>query len=405
MTQEIQQSPDLVPKPNGTNQPSKHEDESFPRRSLLQGAAGAAMGRLALSVATAIAVSDATTKVADVLATHTSPQSFKYSLEQAVPQVYVGGTNRPATSANIAQLSGLSVASLRVSPGAMREIHWHPNAGELTYCLSGQGEVGIFVSGNTADIFAIQQGSVSFVPIGAAHYIRNTGSGVLHMISAFTHENPGRIDLSDTLGYIPRELLAQTFELPTEYGFPPLPQQPDQVLVNVGPVSPGSTFSSGQYMVNVNTIPPTTYDGGTITVVNPQFLPALDGITVFYLQGKPGALREPHWHPNAAELGYIVQGNAAIEIIGPNEQRESFVARPGDIAFVPKNYLHHIDSISQGPLTILSFFSASTPAHIDVSQIMSVFPRPLIAASFGANLNIFGQIPNLGDTVLTAKRT
>src|SRR6266700_3515041 len=353
MTQEIQQLPDLVPNLNQDDHHSKHENECFPRRSLLQGAAGAAVGT-ALLATRAVAMSNASTKVADVAAAaHVSPLSFKYSLEQAAPQVYAGGMSRQATSANIAQLSGLSVLSLRVSPGAMREIHWHPNAAELTYCLSGQGEVGIFVSGNTADIFAIQQGSVSFVPIGAAHYISNTGSEVLHMISAFTNENPDHIDLSDTLGYIPRRLLAQTFELPKQ-GFPPLPQQPDRVLVHVGSVSPGSTFSSGKYTVNINTIPPTTYDGGTITAVSPQFLPALDGITVFYLQGKPGALREPHWHPNSAELGYIVQGNAAIEIIGPNEQCESFVARPGDIAFIPKNFLHHSDSVSQDPMTSLS---------------------------------------------------
>lgn len=406
MTQNNQQSPDRILELDESDQSSKYENECFPRRSLLQGVAGVAMGRLALPAATAMAASNATTKVADVLAaTHDSSQSFSYSLEQAEPQVYAGGTSRQATSANIAQLSGLSVISLRVSPGAMREIHWHPNASELIYCLSGQGEVGIFLSGDTADIFAIQQGSVAFVPIGAAHYIRNTGSDVLHLISGFTSETPSHIDLSDTFGYIPRAWLAQDFELSTEYGFPPLPQQSDQVLVNVGPVSLGPTSSSGRYTADINKIPPTTFDGGTITTVSPQFLPALDGITMLYLQGKPGAFREPHWHPNSAELGYVVQGNAVIEIFGPNEQRESFVAKPGDIAFVPTNFLHLVSVSQDSPLTLINFFAVTAPTRIDFSQLMSTLPRPLIAASFGSNLHIFDQLPNLGDTVLTAKRT
>lgn len=92
MTQEIQQSPDLVPKLNQTGCYSKHEDECFP---VVVSCKGSQEQRwvLALPVATVMVVNNAITKGADVsAATHASPQSFTYSLEQAVPQVYVGGT-------------------------------------------------------------------------------------------------------------------------------------------------------------------------------------------------------------------------------------------------------------------------------------------------------------------------
>jgi oxalate decarboxylase len=335
--------------------------------------------------------------------TTSSTPLFHYSLEGATPQLYVGGTNKMVTSANMATLSGLSLSSLRVESGFMRGFFWHLNAHALSYCLSGQGEIGMFLSGNKATIIAIQPGTIVFVPIGTIYYIRNTGSEVLHMLVAFTHQQPESLNLSDTLGDLPRPLLAQTFGLSVQ-DFPALPQQQNQFMVNVSSVSSSGASSSASYAAHLNDIPAQTFSGGIVKVLTPQFIPALDGISLFYLQGTPGALREPHWHPNAHELGYYVEGRAQIEIIAP-ELHEKFVVQPGDIALIPQNYFHYIDNVSSDPLTIVFFFSNSKPSRVDISQVMSAFPHELLAACFGSDLHIFDNIPNLGDVVVAAKQT
>jgi len=284
----------------------------------------------------------------------------------------------------------------------MRGLFWHLNAHALSYCLSGQGEIGMFLSGKKATVVAIQPGTIVFVPIGTIYYIRNTGTEMLHMLVAFTHQQPESLNLSDTLGDLPRPLLAQTFGLSVQ-DFPALLQQRDQFLVNVSRVSSGNASSSAPYTAHLKDIPAQTFSGGIVKVLTPQLIPALDGISLFYLQGTPGALSEPHWHPNAHELGYYVQGSAQIEIIAP-ELREKFVVQPGDIAWIPQNYLHYIDNISSDPLTIVFFFSNSKPSHVDFSQVMSAFPHDLLATCFGSDLHIFDNIPNLGDVTLAAKQ-
>jgi oxalate decarboxylase len=31
-----------------------------------------------------------------------------------------------------------------------------------------------------------------------------------------------------------------------------------------------------------------------------------------------GGVREPHWHPNAAELNYVIEGKVRFTVYGPN---------------------------------------------------------------------------------------
>lgn len=407
MVSEFEKSAEPVSITDETNASSESDIDNYRRRSLLKGATvAAALSKLAVPATVAAATGGAMfamTPQTAVAHSSTDPKSFKYQLEQAEPQRYAGGTSRMATAANIAELSGLAMASLHIDPGAMQELHWHTNANELNYCLSGQGEIGIFLSGTKASLFTIQAGSASFVPVGAAHYIRNTGSEVLHVITGFSHEQPEHISFSDSFGFIPRNLLAQTFELPTE-SFPALPQQKEQFLVKVGQVSPTGASSSSPLTVNVNDIPPVNYDGGSLRTVSTQFIAALDGINLVHLQEKPGALREPHWHPNVAELGYYVQGSAQIAVIAPNEERETFLVQPGNLGFIPRNYLHYVKNVSNDPLEAIVFFSSNKQTHIDLSQVMGLFPHEVIAASFGSNLHIFDKIPDVGDVTIVAKR-
>src|SRR3954447_24418238 len=46
--------------------------------------------------------------------------------------------------------------------------------------------------------------------------------------------------------------------------------------------------------------------GGSVTEVTEDNFPVFKGnnASVFYLVMKPGAVREPHWHPNAWEMDY-----------------------------------------------------------------------------------------------------
>jgi uncharacterized cupin superfamily protein len=74
-----------------------------------------------------------------------------------------------------------------------------------------------------------------------------------------------------------------------------------------------------------------------------------------------GGLREPHWHPNASELDYLVSGHVQIGLVAPDCNLQTVSVGPGDIAFLPENWCHYIASVSDVPLQILIFFLTPDP--------------------------------------------
>ena len=47
------------------------------------------------------------------------------------------GSIRRVNADNFPILVGMSIKRLLINPGTMRTPHWHANANELTYCVSG----------------------------------------------------------------------------------------------------------------------------------------------------------------------------------------------------------------------------------------------------------------------------
>src|SRR5579884_2030690 len=253
--------------------------------------------------------------------------SFKFGLEAAKASQFAAGLVRWGSKTQFPVLKGMALASERIDPGGLRELHWHGNAHELNYCLRGQGEMAVFSPDGKLETFAISVGSVSFAPMGYTHYIRNTGSEPLRLVLAFTNEQPSTFDLSTALPVVPRNLLAQTFGVATS-AFPAITNRGDQVLVplNAQPTGPAPAAGQGlppkPYTVNISQVNAAVFGGGTIDTLGPQDIPQLDGITVWPLHGKPRALREPHWHPNAAELDYCISGTAQIGLTSPDGKEQ-----------------------------------------------------------------------------------
>lgn len=79
----------------------------------------------------------------------------------------------------------------------------------------------------------------------------------------------------------------------------------------------------------------------------------------------PGGIREPHWHPTAWELNYIVSGTAKWTILGTHPDGEYhndvFTAERGDLVFAPTGLFHYFENASTTePLDVLIVFNTST---------------------------------------------
>lgn len=330
--------------------------------------------------------------------------SFAYPLEASAPVEYGAGALRWATGVQLPTLQGVSMASLRLAAGGLRELHWHLNANELNVCLAGEGHIGIFAPDGTSETIEIVPGSITFIPDGYTHYIENTGADELHLVVAFTHERPETTDFSQALPSFPTPLLAQVFGVsPSEFPF--LATRGDRVLVPLTATGEEAVTgtpiagTSSAYSFNAGDLPVSGFAGGTVQPLTDQQIPLLEGITVFPLTAVPHGLREPHWHPNAAELNYCVSGTAQIGVIAPDGNVQTFAVNAGDIAYIPRNWFHYIANTGDEPLQFLIFFITPDARlqTINLSQTLDHVPAAVVAASFDSDPAAFAALPKQGN--------
>jgi oxalate decarboxylase len=134
------------------------------------------------------------------------PQSFSHHLMAQEPIKTPGGAVRIADSTNF-PVSTTAAALVEVEPGAMRELHWHPNTDEWQYYIAGQGRMTVFASGGKARTFDYRAGDVGYVPFAMGHYIENTGDEPLRFLEMFKSDHFADMSLSQWLALTPPELV------------------------------------------------------------------------------------------------------------------------------------------------------------------------------------------------------
>src|SRR5205085_7378361 len=64
----------------------------------------------------------------------------------------------------------ISAAIVTLKPGGLRELHWHPNADEWQYYVSGQGRMTVFIGDARARTMDFEEGDVGYVVQSTPHY-------------------------------------------------------------------------------------------------------------------------------------------------------------------------------------------------------------------------------------------
>ena len=136
-----------------------------------------------------------------------TPLSFSYRLDAQAPIRAPGGQVRVVDSTNFPAARTIAAAFVEVEPGAMRELHWHPNADEWQYYISGTGRMTVFASGGKARTFDYQAGDVGYVPFAMGHYVENTGTEMLRFLEMFRSERFADVSLSQWMALTPAELV------------------------------------------------------------------------------------------------------------------------------------------------------------------------------------------------------
>jgi oxalate decarboxylase len=101
----------------------------------------------------------------------------------------------------------IAAAIVTVHPGGIRELHWHPNADEWQYYMSGTGKMTVFATGGRARTMDFQAGDVGYIQKTLPHYIENTGDTDLKFLEMFKSSSYQDLALSEWLTHTPPELV------------------------------------------------------------------------------------------------------------------------------------------------------------------------------------------------------
>src|SRR6201990_2595626 len=139
------------------------------RREFLVAAAGiASLATLAGKQPAAAGDPSFMNNVPDPVASGKQLPTFKFALEKSEGKVIGDSFGKEATVEQLPISKGIAGVSMKLEPGAMRELHWHATAAEWAFVLEGQVRTTVIDPQGNAEINDFGPGDVWLFPRGHA---------------------------------------------------------------------------------------------------------------------------------------------------------------------------------------------------------------------------------------------
>lgn len=131
---------------------------------------------------------------------------YVFRASALTPTTYPGGATTVVDSTNFG-VTNLAALFIDLEPDGMREIHWHPDADEIQYYISGKARMTVFDAVDNARTFDFVAGDVGYVPKTLAHYIENTGDEPVRVLNVFHTDRYRDVSLNNWLALTPQHLV------------------------------------------------------------------------------------------------------------------------------------------------------------------------------------------------------
>lgn len=303
------------------------------------------------------------------------------------------GTCTDVNQLDMPILNGMSLSLMTLNPNSMREPHWHPNAHTLGYCLEGKALVTIISKGSKHDTFVVDSGTLFFVPMGSLFHVENLGSNTFKTLLCYNHTIPEEINLSTSIGVTSSALLGAAVDINGKAFAEIEPtSRPITFVEKLHHPMPIDAWQTNAYKLSFNNFQPQlSSGGGWIKMSNSYYMPSLAGLSMYKLHLEPNGAREPHWHPNADELNYLISGSAKVTILTPGGDSEVFAMKGGDMCFIPQGYLHVIENSETDAADFAIFYNTTDPTEIGLSGCLKGYSSDVLAPLFKVPATFFDE--------------
>jgi oxalate decarboxylase len=332
-----------------------------------------------------------------------------FHLGETAPQVTTPYGARTQVSADdFPILERISLARLTIEAGGFREPHWHANAHELGYCLGGELLVTVFGDSNEHSTFTISPGQMFFIPSGALHALENVGDAQAELILAFSDERPQDFGLSGSVGMLTPSVMGNAWGLSAEElaGLPEGPEDMFAGKVDGTPEVPDAASYPNELKLDLEGMSPRVDNGyGVLRTARADTFGVLDELAMYSLRIEGTGMREPHWHPLTAELGYVHTGRARMAVKSADGSVDTYELGAGDVYFIPRAFPHHIENLEDSETHFLVFFDQAQVRDIGYTGSAGAFPRRILAPTLGMPADELPELPPMpSDLLIVEKR-
>ena len=150
--------------------------------------------------------------------------------------------------------------------------------------------------------------------------------------------------------------------------------------------------------------PPIATSGGLARTAKKAFWPILEDISMFSLRISDKGMREPHWHPRTAEMGYVLEGRARMTVLSSGGKVDTYELNPGDMYFIPRAYPHHIENIGAEEIRFLIFFDRGNTEDIGYTGGLRAYSNEALGATFDCDPKFFEVLPPYSEDALIVGR-
>ncbi len=327
-----------------------------------------------------------------------------YSFDLTHQRVQEGGWTNQVTQRELAASRDIAGVRMRLTAGSFRELHWH-TANEWAYMLYGNARVSVLNPDGTVFLGDVGEGDLWYFPAGYPHSAQGLGPDGCEFLLVFDEggfSEDSTFLLSDWVRHTPPSVLSKNLGLPESalknlpnrdlFIFPaPLPASLAEDKAAVGGSRAESPF---QYTFRMASMPATKQTkGGEARVVDSRNFLASKNIAAALVKVKPGGLRELHWHPNASEWQYYLNGNGRMTVF-TSEGVRTMDFNANDVGFVPKVAGHYIENTGNTDLVFLEMFAAREFVDFSLNNWFKHLPPEMIAAHLNLDPQTHGNIPS-----------
>ena len=336
---------------------------------------------------------------------HGSVQEFWHSFSLSHRRIQEGGWARQVNVVDFPASKAIASVNMRLDAGGVRELHWH-DAAEWALMLDGGARLTAIDYEGRPYVKDVKQGDLWYFPAGIPHSIQGLGPNGCEFLLVFDDgkfSEEGTTLLTDWLIHTPREVVAKNFGVTADKLEPFSQIPPDGRWIFPAPVPPA--LSADQQSVGGSTsklvldfammdMPPTKQDAsGTIRIVDSSTFKVSKTMAMAHVTIKPGAMRELHWHTNAAEWQYYIAGTGRMTVFANHSDARTMDFKQGDVGYIPVTLPHYIENTGSDDLVFLEMFKAPNYIDISLNNWLAAIPPELVAQHLSLDRETLAAIP------------